>query len=116
METVEGPVNDGDVVEIDGWAFVEALDSHETWVIAFDTRGSVTSNDTEEKHMRLLIRREEGFLEIDSGIALGTGNPHVFVHRGKGDLDEAINGFRDFLQKHVLPPLTGLDPQLSYNV
>ena len=48
METVEGPAAVGETVEIDGWAFIEDLDSHETWVIAFDTRGSVTSNDTEE--------------------------------------------------------------------
>lgn len=116
METVEGPAAVGETVEIDGWAFIEDLDSHETWVIAFDTRGSVTSNDTEEKHMRLRIRKEMDHLEIDSGIGLGTGKPQVFVHRGKGDLDDAINGFRDFLQNHVLPPLTDIDPQLSYNV
>ncbi|MDW7653860.1 MAG: alpha-galactosidase, partial [Nitrospiraceae bacterium] len=116
METVEGPAAVGETVEIDGWAFIEDLDSHETWVIAFDTRGSVTSNDTEEKHMRLRIRKEMDHLEIDSGIGLGTGKPQVFVHRGKGDLDDAINGFRDFLQKRVLPPLTDIDPQLSYNV
>jgi hypothetical protein len=116
LKRVNGPQAKGETVEFDGWVLIEDPAAAETLMIAFDPRGSVTSNDADAQLLRLRVTQEDDCLVLDGGQGLHIGQPDVFIKVNHGDIDDAINHFRFFLQNHVLPPLTSLDPQLSYNV